>query len=30
MTAVVNGRRSQGWQKKWWGDMIQQDMKSLC
>jgi len=29
MTADVKGRRSQGRQKKRWGDIIQQDMKSL-
>jgi len=29
MTAEVNGRRRRGRQKKRWGDMIQQDMKSL-
>ena len=27
--AEVNGRRSRGRQKKRWGDIIQQDMKSL-
>src|SRR6218665_1834310 len=29
MTAEVNGRHSRGQQKKRWGDIIQQDMKSL-
>ena len=29
MTAEVTGRRSRGRQKKRWGDMIQQDLKSL-
>ena len=29
MTSEVNGLRSRGRQKKLWGDMIQQDMKSL-
>ena len=29
MTAEVNGRRSRGQQKKRWGDITQQDMKSL-
>jgi len=29
MTADVNGRRSRGGQKKGWGDIIQQDMKSI-
>ena len=29
MTAEVNGSRSRGQLKKRWGDIIQQDMKSL-
>jgi len=29
ITAEVNGRRSRGRQKKRWGDITQQDMKSL-
>jgi len=29
MMAEVNGRRSRGRQKKRWGDIMQQDMKSL-
>src|SRR6218665_3799823 len=29
MMAEVNGRRSRGRQKNRWGDMMQQDMKSL-
>jgi len=29
MTAEVNGYHSRGRQKKRWGDMIQQDMKSF-
>jgi len=29
MTAEVNGRRGWWWQKKRWGDMIQQDINSL-